>query len=323
MTERIHRLQNKAETVIEVYSIEEYSFLIEEIENEDLKHLEYYSNYLRLHHGERVYLFSDGRILKLFKPESLIFSDEAIFLDVMDSNGLLFAKKNIDNSTPNYRFIYSSRNKKYSYYELNKNFSKSLLKLLPPEQVKLWPPVQIGRYLDGVISIESSRGSAFFYQSLEDCLAVIHLRSDFMVKLKDKKNKIYPELIGLNYHGELFESSIEELVLNLYNLVGYQNLNALPSEHQLKEITFLLYMNRFSWRFLELCYLPLLAFIGEIYKEKHSGDWVLIECPVFKDYMPDISVNGKNIKLYNLIYEVLSPTFSRYIPLESLLHVRN
>ena len=41
MTERIHRLQNKAETVIEVYSIEEYSFLIEEIENEDLKHLEY------------------------------------------------------------------------------------------------------------------------------------------------------------------------------------------------------------------------------------------------------------------------------------------
>ena len=160
-------------------------------------------------------------------------------------------------------------------------------------------------------------------------------KSDYQ-KCHDKRalteniNRINPnpfvvfQMTGRNPYGEDFVNQVDELARKLPDLLNVKEPEKIFNFkfNTLQKIEKILYRNLFTDIFSDQIFLPLYAYYGKTFIKKNNAydaKWVLKQDDLYKNWVPDIQLNGHYLEVYDTILKMLDPEEDHRVNFNTIL----
>lgn len=200
---------------------------------------------------------------------------------------------------------------------------------MPP--IRLSPQLDLPKQREGDLSYQLPKGRVLFYDGSYNCFTLFQSKNDFFdllafnkwwaVTWKTASGFFEPQLWDINHYGDKFETKIPILLKLLPTVIPCPKEILNFQSDGLLRLEKYLYQNKFSHRYREVVFLPLLAYIGEMLRINEEGSWVIKYDKYADHYLPDIILDGKELRLFDSIYRLLDPE-SSWRPLHAVYYAR-
>ncbi|GJM35217.1 MAG: hypothetical protein DHS20C18_42180 [Saprospiraceae bacterium] len=290
---------------LSVVPIEEAKLLIEERNGDEL--IEWTK---RRTHG-KVFKLNTGEVITTSYVDAIVYDSYKGYLTNMYSSGN-YIRKHIQTVPPILHQCFVLGGKRLVYYQYG-DLEKEIL-------------------LSAAIPLEGSDGNLFLtpdkevltsggvlYQSQEDYEAIMAF-----IKYKNKHwfsdARGESEMLGRNPYGKAFPEHLDELVAALPDIIHCPANVLNYQEASISKLDKYLYQNIISAEFENRIFLPLLAYIGQVFVQAFGGEWKLRYDEVYDHWYPDVKDKEGNFKeIFRPLLRILDYTEETWYPLRTVL----
>ncbi|HMQ59909.1 MAG TPA: hypothetical protein PKE06_04530 [Flavilitoribacter sp.] len=276
------------------------------------KLLEEYSNPKK---GHYYYHLENDYVVGILEWDAIAYDSFKGYLANRKSSGSDI-KKRIPKVRPIKRIVMLPDFTKIIFYEIDfpgsdtpEDRGEHLFKLKNREVYKLndGKIVQTSTDFQGGMQFDSLED----YQRLADFVAVQHPFS------------MPNPVCGLNRYGEHFPNHVNELIESLPALLGIQPAKLDFTLKSLPRLDKVLYQNLIDHEFVHKVFLPLLAYIGQMWIKQNDVDWIMQYDEKYDTWIPDVpDKEGKSKKMTMQLDRILSPGNEEFFPLATVYYAK-